>query len=115
MRFFGTVGGKEYLSENVSSHRRTDAEICSGVEPQHPPTIQHPSFTSSSSSAANSSGITSKVVTPFTTLGRPALGCTRIGMEQTFVITGRNFKNCLGPNPQFIPSASTPRPSARAT
>ena len=43
----------------------TNAAICPGVVPQQPPTIRSPSFTSSAVFEANSSGETSKTVTPF--------------------------------------------------
>ena len=110
MRSFGCRGAGKIVLQ-----RWIIAAMCAGVVPQQPPASQAPSRTSSSITAANSSGPTSNTVRPSTLRGSPALGFTIIGMEQQSRSWGKRVRICSGPRPQLKPMASAPSPSKRAT
>ena len=95
-------------------HRSYTFRICSGVVPQQPPAIRAPISTISSIIAANSSASISYTVFPFSLRGRPALGLTITGIEETARSSFKISLICAGPRPQFIPRTSTPSPSSIA-
>ena len=99
----------------MSLHRCVIRRICSGVVPQHPPTTTAPMAAISSMTRAKPSASMSYTVFPFSLLGRPALGFTSTGREDTLRISSRIPFICTGPRPQLIPRASTLSPSNRAT
>ena len=97
----------------IALHFFTASRKWSGVVPQQPPTACTPGRDAISKSASeNSSGATSKVVTPSTQVGSPALGFTAIGVEVYFKISCTNGSICRGPSPQLKPIISTPKPSS---
>ena len=88
--------------------------IYSGVVPQQPPRIVAPFWARDTIIFENSSEDRSNTVFPFSILGSPALGLTKIGTEERRLNSSIIPSILSGPNEQFIPSASTPRPSSIA-
>ena len=84
--------------------------IYSGVVPQQPPSMETPIFTNSFMSFAKSSALRS--YSPVLGSGRPALGLTIKGSDDTSRILFTNGSSSLGPSEQFTPIASTPRLSS---
>ena len=64
---------------------------------------------------ANSCGVISYLVTPFSTFGSPAFGFRITGTLAYLRYSFTTFDSPLGPNEQFTPMASAPIPSRRAT
>ncbi len=50
---------------------------------------------------------------PFSIWGRPAFGCINTGTDAYFINVSKVSFICIGPNPQFIPIASAPKPSSK--
>ena len=99
----------------MSRQAAVRARIWSGVVPQQPPSPHTPSFAMRSMTEANRSGFTSNTVLSPSRRGRPALGLTTTGTEDSFTSSSARGSICSGPMPQLTPRASTRRPSSRAT
>ena len=84
------------------------AAICTGSEPQQPPTIPAPASMSFPICDANSSGVMSYTVAPPTSFGIPAFGFAMIGISATDAISSTIATIVSGPAEQFTPTASAP-------
>ena len=91
------------------------AAICSGSEPQQPPTIPAPASTNASICFAYSAGVILYTVFPSESSGIPAFGFAITGISATAAIRLIIGTMVSGPAEQFTPTASAPRACSTTT
>ena len=84
------------------------SSIDRGLVPQQPPTILAPASSRGPIARANSSGPTSKTVSPFSIWGKPALGCAMSGQRTRDAIARAAPVSSAGPSEQLKPTACAP-------
>ena len=89
--------------------RGANARMWSGVVPQQPPRMAAPMSRNVLPHRANSSGPTSKTVSPPSRRGRPALGWIMTGRSVTASMASRAPASSAGPREQLMPTTSAPR------
>src|SRR5882724_12150901 len=88
----------------ISAMRR----MCSGLDPQHAPTMLHPASSSAGYSRAIASGPSSYVTVSPVVIGSPAFGYATSGASVTCRISRMITMARSGPRPQFMPTTSAP-------
>jgi len=86
--------------------------MCSGVVPQHPPTIFAPARTRCAAYVAMYSGLAMYMLRPPTSRGIPAFGCALIFFCVTFLMSSTASRMVCGPTEQFNPMTSAPNASS---